>query len=50
MVEGKENSDIFQIFSVVNLLGNLQFCNEFPTNFPHGELGVVSCDSIQVFQ
>jgi hypothetical protein len=33
----------FRFFSVVNLLENLQFGNEFPTNFSHGELGVVSC-------
>jgi hypothetical protein len=32
----------FLIFLVVNLLENLQFCNEFPMNFPSGELGVVS--------
>jgi len=30
-------------FSMINLLENLQFCNEFPTNFSHEELGVVSC-------
>jgi hypothetical protein len=30
-------------FSVVDLLKNLQFCNEFPTNFSSGESGVVSC-------
>jgi hypothetical protein len=33
----------FLFFNVVNLLEILQFCNEFPTIFSHGESGVVSC-------
>jgi len=40
IAESKENSDFF---SVVNLLENSQFCDEFPTNFSSGESGVVSC-------
>jgi hypothetical protein len=33
----------FRFFSMVDLLENLQFCNEFPMNFSHGEVGVISC-------